>query len=62
MPKEKEEKEIEKPKEKERFEVAEVTTQTAPAIRDNIDEKYYDVVSCLCMLCNKIDKIERAVV
>lgn len=46
---------------KARFEVTEITTQTAPVIKDNEKEEYYNELTMLCYLANKIEKIEKQV-
>jgi len=42
-----------------RYSVVEVPTQTAPMIRDNGDEKVYDVVTMLCRIANLLEEVAK---
>lgn len=47
-------------KEKEKFVVTEIATQTAPIIKDtSAEDKYFNELTALCEILNKLEKIER---
>lgn len=57
----KEVKEPEKPEVKERYELAEVVTQTGIAVKDNNTEKVFTQEELFVEVLNKLDKVERAI-
>ncbi len=55
-------KESEKPEgEKERYELAEIVTQTGIAVKDNNTEKVFTQEDLFVEVLNKLDKVERAI-
>lgn len=44
-----------------RFELVEVTTQTAPAIKDNSTGKFHDSLSLLLVIANDIEEVKKGV-
>jgi len=49
-----------KPKqEKERFEVAEIATQTTPVIRDTKKDEVYTELTILCKIANDLEKLKK---
>jgi len=55
----KEEVEETKEEHKERYELAEVPTQTAVVIKDNQTEKVYQIEQAMAEVLNKLDKIDK---
>jgi len=49
-------------KEKKKFEVVEVATQTTPVIQDNETEERHDLMSIVCQLANDIESVKKAVI
>lgn len=54
-----EEKEEKPKKAKDRFEVIEITTQTAPVIKDNESEEIYNELTALCKVMNDVIEIKK---
>lgn len=50
-----------KEKEKERFELVSVPTETAPFIRDSEEDIILEDKAVLALILNRLDKIEKAV-
>jgi len=55
-----EEKEIKKKAEaKDRYEVTEIATQTAPVIKDNNTEEIYNEITILCKIANDMEALKK---
>lgn len=52
----------EKGKEKERYELVQVTTQTDLAVKDNETGELYDSLSLLVKISNTLDRVEKGVI
>lgn len=48
-----------KEEKKERYELVEIATQTAPAIKDNKTEETLDIANMLCRIANDIEHIKK---
>ena len=60
MPKEKQEEEQQE--KKERYELTDIATETAPVIRDNETEAVYNELTILCRLANDIAAIKKNII